>query len=248
MKTLFARAAACILIVSGVAFAEPLPLPGKIVDFRSVDGQRILAESRFWSAGYGRLSAVFETQKTQSYCGVASMVMALNALGAPAPVTPPYGPYAVFTQDNILDARTDAIRPRDTILMRGMTLDQLGGIASLYPVDVAVHHAGDETVESFRTAAVKRLASGDAVIIVNFLRTALDDEHGGGHFSPLGAYDEKEDRFLMLDVARYKYPPAWVKTADLFAAMNTADPDNEGKTRGFAIISRRAAAPNAPAQ
>jgi hypothetical protein len=211
MKTLIARAALCILLVSGGAFAEPLPLPGKVVDFRSADGQRILEESRFWSTGYGRISAVFETQKTQSYCGVASMVMALNALGAPAPVTPPYGPYAVFTQDNILDARTDAIRPRDMILMRGM------------------------------------LASGDAVVVVNFLRGALD-EGRGGHFSPLGAYDEKEDRFLMLDVARYKYPPAWVKAADLFAAMNTPDPDNEGKTRGYAIISRRATAATAPAQ
>lgn len=247
MKAWFAGAAVCLFLGSAATYAEPLPLPGKVVDFRSVDGQRILQESQSWSSGYGRISAVFETQKTQSYCGVASMVMALNALGAPAPVTPPYGPYAVFTQDNILNDQTDAIRPRETILMRGMTLDQLGGIASLYPVDVAVHHAGAETVESFRTAAAKSLASGDAVVIVNFLRGALDEERGG-HFSPLGAYDEKEDRFLMLDVARYKYPPAWVKAEDLFAAMNTPDPDNEGKTRGYVVISRRAAAASPAAQ
>ena len=84
-------------------------------------------------------------------------------------------------------------------------------------------------------------------MIVNFLRSALGEERGG-HFSPLGAYDEKEDRFLVLDVARYKYPPAWVRATDLFAAMNTPDSDNDNQTRGYVVISRRAAAANPAAQ
>jgi Phytochelatin synthase len=29
----------------------------------------------------------------------------------------------------------------------------------------------------------------------------------GGHISPLAAYDAETDRFLILDVSRYKYPP-----------------------------------------
>ena len=56
-------------------------------------------------------------------------------------------------------------------------------------------------------------------MIVNYYRKAMGEEVGG-HISPLAAYDVKADRFLVLDVARYKYPPVWVKTADLFAAMN----------------------------
>ena len=60
-------------------------------------------------------------------------------------------------------------------------------------------------------------------VIVNYLRSALGEE-AGGHISPLAAYDGKADRFLILDVARYKYPPVWVKTADMFAAMNTPTP------------------------
>ena len=39
--------------------------------------------------------------------------------------------------------KTDAILPRDVLLHRGMTLDQLGRIFSLYPVTVEVHHADD---------------------------------------------------------------------------------------------------------
>ncbi len=67
------------------------------------------------------------------------------------------------------------------------------------------------------------------------MRKALGQETFG-HISPLAAYDEKADRFLILDVARYKYPPAWVKASDLFDAMNTPDPSNGGKTRGYVVV------------
>jgi hypothetical protein len=53
----------------------------------------------------------------------------------------------------------------------------------------------------------------------------------------LAAYNQKSDRFLMLDVARYKYPPMWVKAEDLWEAMNTDDAGAKAK-RGFVIISR----------
>ena len=243
-----ARTAACLLLTllaTAAAVPETLQLPDALVDFRSAEGQRLLAESEPRSSAYGRISSVFETQTTQSYCGVASLTMALNALGAEAPVTAPYAPYAVFTQDNVLNARTDEIRPRGTILMRGMTLDQLGRIAGLYPVAVETHHAGDETLEAFRANARAALDGGRAVVIVNFLRRALG-EGAEGHFSPLGAYDEGEDRFLVLDVARYKYPPFWVKAAALFQAMNTPDPDNGGATRGYVVVSRKPGAGSAP--
>ena len=77
----------------------------------------------------------------------------------------------------------------------------------------------------------------DHYVIVNYLRRAIGQERGG-HISPLAAYDADTDRFLILDVSRYKYPPVWVGAAELFAAMNTiADPDSDNKTRGFVLIS-----------
>ena len=33
---------------------------------------------------------------------------------------------------------------------------------------------------------------------------------GDGHFSPIGGYDAASDQVLLLDVARFKYPPHWV--------------------------------------
>jgi hypothetical protein len=59
-----------------------------------------------------------------------------------------------------------------------------------------------------------------------------------GTFPPLAAYDAKGDRFLILDVARYKYPPVWVGAAELFDAMNTPDADNQNRTRGFVLITK----------
>jgi hypothetical protein len=52
------------------------------------------------------------------------------------------------------------------------------------------------------------------------------------------AYDVDTDRFLILDVARYKYPPVWVwvRASDSFSAMNTTDSENENRTRGFVLI------------
>jgi hypothetical protein len=74
--------------------------------------------------------------------------------------------------------------------------------------------------------------------VVNFLGTAIGEQKFV-QFSPLAAYDGATDRFLILDVARYKYPPASVTASELFNVMNTTDPDNVDKTRGFALVSKK---------
>nr|BBA20430.1 phytochelatin synthase short form [Oryza sativa Japonica Group] len=48
---------------------------------------------------------------------------------------------------------------------------------------------------------------------------------------------------LILDVARFKYPPHWVPLPLLWEAMNTTD-DATGLLRGFMLISRHTAAPS----
>ena len=63
-------------------------------------------------------------------------------------------------------------------------------------------------------------------------------EKGDPRPGPLGAYDAETDRFLVLDVSRYKYPPVWVEAAALFDAMNTPDSDNADKTRGYLMVGR----------
>ena len=233
--SMLARSLVALLLMMAGASADTLALPDRLIALSSPQGEEYLLESKAIET-YVPISVTFETQKTQAYCGVASMVMALNALKAPAPTSPEYQPYAMFTQDNLLDASTDAILPREVIARQGLTLDQLGGILALHPVAVEVHHAEPGGLDGFRKAASAYLAAPNHVVVVNYLRMALKQERGG-HISPLAAYDAKSDRFLILDVARYKYPPVWVAAPDLFAAMDTTDAANDNKTRGYVLVA-----------
>ena len=239
LKRLVASAMLIAALCATGARADTLPLPDNLTGFSTRDGEVYFGESDAREA-YFPLADNFLTQKTQSYCGVASIVMVLNALGVPAPAVPEYEPYRTFTQDNVLDERTDKVLPRETLARQGMTLDQIGGILALEPVKAEVHHASDSSVEEFRKLASAYLRESGHFVIVNYLRKALGEERGG-HISPLAAYDAKTDRFLILDVARYKYPPVWVKTADMFAAMNTSDAANGDKSRGFVLVTAAAA-------
>ena len=223
-----------LCLTTGSAAAETLPLPDDLINLNSDRGARLLIESEAMEA-YWPLSIQFVTQKNQAYCGVASLVMVLNALGVPAPVAPEFEPFRTFTQDNVLNERTEKIRPQQILAKRGMTLDQFGEILGTYPVKADVRHAADSSLDEFRTSATQYLDAPDRQVIVNYLRDAIGQQRGG-HFSPLAAYDADSDRFLLLDVSRYKYPPIWVEADALFAAMNTPDSDNDNKTRGFVLV------------
>jgi Phytochelatin synthase len=243
-RTLQGFVTALCLLTAG-ARAETLPIPESLIDFRSESGERLLLESDALDA-YLPLSANFITQKTQAHCGVASIVMVLNALQVPAPASPEYEPYRIFTVDNFLDERTEAVLPRDVLDKQGMTLDEIGRLLALHPVEAEIHHAGDSNVEEFRALAQDYLSQEDHFVIVNYLREAIGQQKGG-HISPLGAYDAETDRFLILDVSRYKYPPVWVTAPELFAALNTTDAANQNVTRGFVLVRKAETTAAAPA-
>jgi Phytochelatin synthase len=130
----------CLLAVS--ARAQTLPLPDNLIDMRSDRGEQLLRGSDALEA-FVPLSINFVTQKNQAFCGVASIVMVLNALQLPAPAVPEYDPYRTFTQDNFLNEKTETILPQDVLAKLGMTLDQLGELLATQPVEVQLHHAAD---------------------------------------------------------------------------------------------------------
>ena len=64
-----------------------------------------------------------------------------------------------------------------------------------------------EGVDALRADVIASARSaGDRVVIVGYDRRALG-QTGEGHFSPIGGYDPASDLALVLDVARFKYPP-----------------------------------------
>ncbi len=200
MRTMRIRMLAAVA-VCGLVHAQTLPLPSGLIDLGSPAGERLLVESDA-RAAYVPLGNQFVTQLTETYCGVASLVMVLNALQVPAPAAAQYPPYHYFTQDNLLNAATDRIRPRALIARRGMTLDQLGALAEVSGIEGRVRHAADGSVDAFRSEAAAYLGRPGRYVLVNYLRRQLGQQTGG-HISPLAAYDAAADRFLILDVSRY---------------------------------------------
>jgi hypothetical protein len=190
------------------------------------------AKAPFWP-----LVRAFESEAMETYCAVASAVMVLNALRLPSPPEPLVWPYHKFDQRNVFDDAALRIIPAPAVAADGMTLDQLAAVLRVHGLAVTVHHAGETTVEAFRAAVREATAASDRYLVVNLLRAAVG-QAGPGHFSPVAAYEEKSDRLLVMDVARYKYAPWWIETPALFTAMNTEDP-SAGKTRGFLVVTRK---------
>ena len=86
-KLLVAGAALALGLFIVGANGDTLALPDNLTGFSTRDGEAYFAESDAREA-YFPLASNFLTQKTQAYCGVASIVMVLNGLGVPAPRSP----------------------------------------------------------------------------------------------------------------------------------------------------------------
>jgi hypothetical protein len=227
------------------------PLPSRLISLLTPEGQARL-RSCDRCASYPWLAASFDTQITQAFCGVASSVMVLNASAAAKPLSPPYEPYRYFTQCNIFNDRARARLDLDRIADEGLTLAQAQWLLNAQDgVRATCFHAGAPEpgassgavppcaavadAARFREAATAALGARDRFVLINFSRGTMSDGRGGGHFSPLAAYHEETDSFLVMDVARYKYPPFWVDADLLWQAMATTDTVS-GRHRGYIVI------------
>ena len=63
------------------------------------------------------------------------------------------------------------------------------------------------------------------VLVATYSRGVLK-QTGTGHFSPIAGYHPGSDRVLILDTARFKYPPHWVQLSLLFEAMTKVDSES----------------------
>jgi hypothetical protein len=219
----------------------PLPVPPNLVALMQPEGQKRLISSgsnQGSSQSYWPLSQYFETQRNEAYCSVASSVMALNALGIKRPESSQYPDFPYFSQQDFFHSVDPQVADAARVSREGMTLDQLGAVLSGFPVVVKKFHSGDLTLVQFRDLIRETTAHDDRFALLNFRRVDIG-ETGGGHWSPLAAYDAASDSALLLDVARYKYPAVWVPIAQLYAASQAVD-SVSGFSRGLVIVSKRA--------
>jgi Phytochelatin synthase len=104
----------------------------------------------------------------------------------------------------------------------GVTLAQAACLASCNGVNVSLAHHGTFTYEAFKAAVLRATATDTEHIVASYSRKGLQ-QTGDGHFSPIGGYHPEREQVLILDVARFKYPPHWVPLRTLFNAMAAVD-------------------------
>lgn len=216
--------------------SKPLPINASLVAMDTPTGLQLFEQSRY-KANALNLLEYFVTQKYQAFCSIASDVMVANATGIPRPQSARYAPYHLFTQSNVFNPKTIAVNTPLLVSQRGQTLNQNQRFLTALGLNATAYHVTPAfTFTHFESVIKKALDTPGVYIIVNYLRTRAS-QVGGGHMSPIAAYDAKSDRLLLLDVARYKYPAVWIKSNDLFQAMQTVDPTNK-QFRGFIIIRK----------
>lgn len=194
-------------------------------------------------------SGGFDAQINQAYCSVASVATLLNSLKfakrfegtLDLPIDLRYDPYPYATQQDILDGDcvyNTVIETKwniageenvDGIFIPpyGLSLEQSGKLLKCHTSDeweVTVREVDPSqlTLSQMRYDLKAALIDPDARVMINYDRKSLG-QRGGGHFSPLGAYHASTDSFLIVDVAKYKYPPVWVGAGTLFSSMATVD-------------------------
>jgi len=215
----------------------PLPVPSNLIALTQPAGQQRLMSAAA-KQSYWPLSEYFETQRNEAYCSVASSVMVLNALGIRRPESTQYPDFPYFSQEDFFQSVDPQVADAARVSREGMTLDQLAAALSGFPVEVRTYHAGELTLAQFRDLIRETTSHGDRFALLNFHRAEIG-EIGGGHWSPLAAFDAASDSALVLDVARYKYPAVWVPIAQLYAGSQAVD-SVSGLSRGLVIIGKRA--------
>ena len=210
------------------------PLPPSLIPFSSEAGRALFRDAL--TAGqleaFFPLIEQFHTQSDPAFCGLGSLVMVLNALGVdPGRVW--RGPWRWFSEE-LLDCCT----PLTKVQSVGLTIDEVACLARCNGADVELGSPELRSLDEFRARVEAATRSPERMLIASYCRSALG-QTGAGHYSPIGGYHAESDRLLLLDVARFKYPPHWVPVSLLYGAMHDRDPATE-RPRGWLVLSKRA--------
>ncbi len=209
------------------------PLPADLVAFGQPEGRALLRASlaEGTAEAFFPLSAHLHTQAEPAWCGFGTLITVLNALEIdPGRVWK--GPWRFFGEELLV-----CCKALELAASEGFTLAEVACLAQCNGarVDVFFAEPGNEGLFRETVLASVRAPSGPFVVC-NYDRGALG-QTGSGHFSPLAAWHEGTDRALILDVARFKYPPHWAPMEKVWQAMTAMDPTS-GRPRGWLVIDR----------
>lgn len=192
--------------------------------------QKCAANKNLW-----KLLRFYESQIRGTYCGIASSVMVLNALGVKAPPSKYLGPKCLFTQEEFFTAEISQLISLSEVEKRGLDLEEIASILRSFPLNVVEYKAKDFEGQDLRQILISALKNPNQCVLALYQRKELN-QIGGGHWSPVAAYEEKSDSFLILDVARFKYPPIWVEAEAFLKSIQTSNIFDH--SRGFIVVER----------
>jgi hypothetical protein len=187
-------------------------------------------------AQYFALASALDSEHILTFCGPATIAAVMNSLGGPRLVSQRLYPWPFFTQENIFTAENEKVKPYPMVEHEGLVLSQLAQFFTNLGATAEFKHADSFDANTLRDTVKAVLADPSKRLVINYSRRPIG-QNGDGHISPVAAYDADSDRVLVLDVAKYKYPPVWLTIADLYKGMATTDTGSNAM-RGFVVVSK----------
>ena len=256
----FALAAALTFPTWAAETAVPNAAPALVV-FASDEGLARLSRSDA-KADFPALANQFEAQSNSAFCGPTTAAIVLNAMLGRSPDLPrdrsrlladdlKYIPGAFdptvprFTQDNVITRgpKTRAQVLGEPVSINGKQVADFGYQARQFDGLLRANELQTRLVivdekasdEEIRRDLVENLRRRGDFVVINYSRRAVGQQ-GGGHISPLGAYDAESDSFLVLDVNPASAGWVWMPTSTLIKGMRTFD---TLENRGYVVVEQR---------
>eukprot|EP01031_Cornospumella_fuschlensis_P025986 gene25986-31379_t len=188
-------------------------LPDSCISFLSSEGKRLFAEAlqEGYLEAYFPLAAHFTTQgPTAEYGGKSAMLGFFLDLVLIVLLS--------LIQRYFDEVMLDCCDPLEKVTKEGIGLKKVACLALCNGATVEVHYGTTTPLSKFRADLLACLRAEGTIMVVSYSREVLG-------------------QVLILDVARFKYPPHWVKVEDLYAAMCTTDTET-GDSRGYLLIRK----------
>lgn len=240
----FHRLILALCLAGAIAFPAsarqetPAVQPKALVAFDSDEGMARLLRSRTKS-DFAALANQFEAQTNPVFCGPTTAAIILNALQGEQ-----RGASRV-TQEGVIakgrKTRAQVLGEPVTINGRsvrdyGYQLRQLDELLRAHGASTQLVVVDDSMAEDdIRSTLVANLGRHGDYVMVNYRRDRVGQQ-GGGHISPLGAYDAESDSFLVLDVNPANARWVWLPAKALIRGMRSFD---TVENRGYILVSPR---------
>jgi hypothetical protein len=197
------------------------------------------------AADFWALIPYYVPERNNASCSLATAVMVVNAARAEQTLHAADG---LATQKDLLaKLKNKTMEQKLSDTGHGIDLEGLAklvqssfdiyGIKGARVTVVHVDQNEKETQKKIHRALIENEKSARNFMLVNYLQSTFtgDPEGAVGQIAPVGAYDEKKKRVLILDPDRDWYEPYWVSEETLVAGMNTKNAD-VNQNRGYVWV------------